>query len=188
MMHAEPVIETRRLVLRPAELDDAPFILMLWRDPRVMRWVGYPWGLPTTEGEIREKIARISSPNPEGLLVIEDRSGSRRIGQCKLGAPDSNGISEPDIKLAPAEWGQGYGAEAWASLIDTLFRRTDCRIVQGTPNVHNAASIAMQERAGMRRVGEGRFEFPPAMRTYTESVPYYVYQIARAAWATSNDR
>jgi RimJ/RimL family protein N-acetyltransferase len=99
-----------------------------------------------------------------------------------LGTPDSFGVCEPDIKLAPPFWERGYGRELWAALVDRLFLESSCAIVRGTPNIANMASIRMQESAGMRRVGGGTLEFPDSMKPFTEPVPYALYEITREEW------
>ncbi len=172
--------ETPRLAVRTAGPGDAPFIASLWSDPRVMRLVGFPRGIPEAADAVPRRIERGSGLS--ALLIAELRSSGEPIGQCMLGEPDADGVSEPDIKLHPTFWGHSYGRELWEALVDELFRRSSCHVVRGTPNVANAASIRMQESAGMRRIGEGVSEFPTSMRDDTESVPYAVYEITRSEW------
>jgi RimJ/RimL family protein N-acetyltransferase len=171
---------TPRLEVREATADDVEFIVSLWRDPRVMNYVGFPSGIPTAADDVPRRIR--CGAGLTALLIAESRETGEAIGQCLLGALGPAGISEPDIKLAPAYWGQGYGRELWAALIDQLFLRSSCFIVRGTPNVANAASIRMQEAAGMKRVGEGISEFPASMRAFTTPVSYAVYEITRGEW------
>ena len=110
------------------------------------------------------------------------RANGEPIGQCMLGTPDSIGVCEPDIKLAPTFCGRGYGRELWAALIDQLFLHSSCAVVRGTPNVANVASIRMQESAGMARVGEEVSEFPASMGAFTAAVPCFLYEITRDEW------
>jgi RimJ/RimL family protein N-acetyltransferase len=172
--------ETPRLVVRAATSDDASFIASLWNDPRVMRYVGFPRGIPTAAEDVPRRIDR--GKGLDALLVARLRASGEPIGQCMLGTPNSLGISEPDIKLHPSFWGRGYGRELWAALIDQLFLHSSCAVVRGTPNVANVASIRMQDSAGMARVGEGVSKFPASMRAFTAAVPYFVYEIARDEW------
>jgi RimJ/RimL family protein N-acetyltransferase len=169
--------ETSRLVVRPAAEKDASFIVALWSDPRVTRLVGFPFGIPTAAGDVPRRIRR--GDGLTALLIAEERESRGPIGQCMLGAPDSRGACEPDIKLAPPFWGRGYGRELWAALVDQLFLGSSCTIVRGTPNIANLASIRMQESAGMRRVGEGVSEFPASMQAFTTPVPHFAYEITR---------
>lgn len=173
-------LETSRLVVREATNADEAFIVSLWRDPHVMRFVGFPSGLPTAGADVARRLR--CRDGLSALLIAEETQTGHPIGQCMLGRPDERGVCEPDIKLAPAFWGRGYGRELWTALIDQLFLVTNCSAVRGTPNVANEASIRMQEACGMRRVGGGISEFPESMRAYTESVPYHVYEIERAEW------
>ncbi len=145
-----------------------------------MHHVGFPSGIPTAADDVPRRIRR--SDGPIALLIAEERESRRPIGQCMLGAPDSCGACEPDIKLAPPFWGRGYGRELWAALVDQLFLGSSCAIVRGTPNVANLASIRMQESAGMKRVGEGLSEFPASMQAFTAPVHHFVYEITREEW------
>jgi RimJ/RimL family protein N-acetyltransferase len=172
--------ETQRLIVRVATSDDASFIVLLWSDPRVVRHVGFPRGIPTAAEDVPRRIER--GKGLDALLVAWLRASGEPIGQCMFGTPDSFGVCEPDIKLAPAFWGRGYGRELWAPLVDQLFRHSACATVRGTPSIVNAASTRMQESAGMRRVGEGTFEFPDSMKPFTEPVPYALYEITREEW------
>ena len=178
--------ETARLVVREAGDEDASFIVSLWSDPRVMRFVGFPTGIPTASADVPRRIR--SGNGLSALLMAELRSNRQPIGQCMLGAPDSDGICEPDIKLDPSYWRQGYGSEVWTAMIDRLFRFTSCGIVRGTPNVANTASVRMQVSAGMRHRGEGVSSFPESMQAFTTPVPYCICEIARDEWAHRRDR
>ncbi len=171
---------TPRLEVREAADVDEAFIVSLWSDPRVMRFVGFPLGIPTAADDVPRRMR--CGAGLTALLVAESRETRRAIGQCLLGAPDADGVCEPDIKLDPAFWGCGYGRELWAALIDQSFLRSACAVVRGTPNVANAASIRMQESAGMRRVGEGLSTFPPEMREFTVPVQHVVYEVSREEW------
>jgi len=174
------LFETARLAVRPATDRDAPFVTSLWRDPLVMRHVGFPNGIPTAITDVPPRIQR--GRGLDQLLIAEETETGRPIGQCLLGEPDADGVSEPDIKLVPEHWGRGYGRELWAALIDQLFLRSSCRVVRGTPSIANLASIRMQESAGMRRVGEGLSTFPSEMREFTVPVQHVVYEVSREEW------
>ena len=178
----EMAFRTSRLIVRPALSDDAGLIHSLWSDPRVTTFVGFPGGIPTPEIEIRAQIERDRERPLKRLLIAERADDGEPIGEIKLGEPNGDGISEPDIKLFPEHWAQGYGRELWGAMIDHLFEQDACRIVQGTPNVANVGSIRMMERCGMSRVGEGRFVPGGPLRDSMTDVPHYVYQITREEW------
>ena len=81
-----------------------------------------------------------------------------------MNRPNAEGIVETDIKLLPAHWGNKYGVEIKRGLVDHLFTHTDCKAVEATPNVNNAASIKMQEAVGGARMSENVHHFPESMR------------------------
>ena len=172
-----PVFKTKRLLVRVAVPDDVELIHRLWTDPRVTTFVGFPQGIPTSQAEIEAQIKRDSDRPLKRLLIAERLSDGEPIGEVKLGEPDEQGISEPDIKLFREHWQQGYGRELWGAMIEHLFAVRACRVVQGTPNVANAGSIRMMEGCGMVRVGEGRFEPSASMKEIMIAVPHYVYRI-----------
>lgn len=176
---------TSRLGVRRACVEDAPFIHSLWTSPDVMRCVGFPNGLDTSVGAITQQIERSANSNFGPLLIAESLETSARIGQCKIGAPDSEGICEPDIKLDPAHWGVGYGSELWRAMIDHAFTHSEARIVQGTPNRANLASVRMQRGSGMEIVDEGVFEPNLSFDPSAIAVPYFTFQVTRLQWLTA---
>ncbi len=176
------VLHTSQLRVRRAEPADAEFIRSLWSSPRVMCFVGFPKGLATTANEIEKQIEGNSASELGVLLIAETLKSNVRVGQCKIGAPDEEGICEPDIKLKPEHWGDGCGKELWAAMIDYAFTHSPAEIVQGTPNRANTASVHMQQGAGMVKVDEGVFEPNLTLHPEAVPVPYFKLQITREQW------
>ena len=189
----EIVFETLRLCVRRARPDEADiaFFLRLWNDPQVMRNVGFPFGLRLDAVQVRQAVERGLQLGDErrldACLVAVRKDTGQAIGECRLGTPDGQGLSETDVKLLPESWGQGYGMEIKRGLLAYLFTHTECLVVQATPNVDNLASIRMQEAVGGRRVGETTYEFPPEMQSFTCPVRCYVYQVRRDDWLKDNE-
>lgn len=181
------ILQTRRLTVRRAlpQKSDIELYYNLWTDPQVMHNVGFPDGLSISREDIDKQLQSQSESEFDRLLVVELTESAIPIGECKLGAPDSTGIAHTDIKLLPHYWGQGLGSELKPALLEYLFKNTDCKIVQATPNLENTASQKMQEAAGLRRVGQDVYRFPENMRVYTRAVHHYIYQISRADWEKS---
>jgi RimJ/RimL family protein N-acetyltransferase len=184
----DTLFETHRLCIRRAQPDEADtaFFLRLWNDPQVMRNVGFPYGLRLDAAEVRQALERGPQQGDErhldACLVAVHKDTGQVIGECRLGTPDAQGLSETDVKLLPELWGQGYGTEVKRGLLAYLFTRTECLVAQATPNVDNPASVRMQEAVGGRRVGESTHEFPPEMQSFTCPVHCYVYQVRREDW------
>lgn len=184
-MDADSVFETERLRIRIATTEDVELFYALWTDPQVMKYVGFPQGLPVTRSELEERLSRQGGSEFEQLLVVEQKATGEAMGECKLSRPDEEGVAEPDVKLLPEFWGHKYGVEAWGALVAYEFAHTDCEAVHGTPNIENIASTKMQEAAGGVLLGEGVCHFPESMCDYTTPVHYYIYRVSRADWERS---
>ncbi|MBN1212816.1 MAG: GNAT family N-acetyltransferase [candidate division Zixibacteria bacterium] len=178
------VFQTDRLVIRKAEPSDSDveFFYRLCTDPKVMTNVGFPYGLKITREAIRSGFEQQVTTEFNTRLVVELKATGEPVGECKLGSPDENGISETDIKLLPQFWGKGYGTEIKRGLVDYLFTHTACRAVKASPNKNNIASQRMQEKVGGKKVGEHTYRFPEEMRAYTVDVESYIYQVFREDW------
>ena len=153
-MPSEAVFTTARLRARTALPEDAPFFFRLWTHPQVMVHAGFPNGLRITLEEVQALLERDQELSIlERRLVVVLRSSGEMIGESHLGVPDAEGIVETDVKLLPEFWGRRYGVEIKQALVDYLFTHTDCKAVQATPNINNAASINMQKAVGAVRTG-----------------------------------
>lgn len=183
MSEAQTVFKTERLVIRAARPVDADVLYRLWTDPRVMTNVGFPRGLDISRQEIEEGIRAQDPENEFGkYLMAQLQDGGPTLGECKMILPDEKGISRTDVKLLPEFWGHKYGVEIKQALVDYLFTFTECRAVEGTPNVANVASIKMQEAVGAMRVGEETYHFPESKAAFTAPVHHYIYHVMRAEW------
>jgi len=86
--------------------------------------------LPAVKG-FRPGTEDVISREPEDdapfdrRLVAELKGSNQPIGECKLGLPGKDGLSETDVKLLPELWGQGYGTEIKRGLVDYLFRHRE---------------------------------------------------------------
>lgn len=178
------VFETKRLLVRRPRVcdDDVELFYRLWTDPQVMTPVGFPHGLRITREGIREGLKGADDDFYDRKLIVEFKDTGQAIGECKLGTPDGDGVSETDVKLLPEFWGRGFGTEIKQGLVDFLFEHTACRAVKATPNKNNPASQKMQEAVGGEIIDEGVYRFPEEMRGYTVDVPYYLYLVSRETW------
>ena len=185
---SQTVFTTKRLIIRRTTAVDVDLLYDMWTNPLVMRYVGFPQGLRTTKDAIRTQLENEGDSEFGPVLIIVHKTDQQPIGQCKLGKLRDDGLVETDVKLKPEFWGHKYGREVKQGLVDYLFTHTDCQIIQATPNIHNHASIHMQEAVGGVRVGEGVFEFPPEMQAYTTPVPHYIYHVFRHTWEQTTKR
>ncbi|MXO63071.1 GNAT family N-acetyltransferase [Qipengyuania oceanensis] len=148
------VLETERLVLRPPNADDLPFLLSEMKTPMVMRYLG---GAIFSEADVTSRLqADIDAfPRPEGWQrwTVMRREGEVPVGRCGLfhvrseAAPDAlRGEREIGWTLAEAHWGQGYATEAARAVLDHAFATLE--VVYSQTSDSNAASTRMMHRLG----------------------------------------
>jgi RimJ/RimL family protein N-acetyltransferase len=138
--------------------------------------------LPITRQEIEEQLKNQGASVYGRLLVVILQATGERIGECYMTKPNMAGIAETDVKLLPAHWGHKYGVEIKRGLLNYLFSHTDCSCVQATPNIHNIASIKMQEAVGGIRAGTGKSLIPQAAGAKSITVEYTIYRVYRRIW------
>lgn len=176
------VFETERLLVRVADESDLNLFDELWHCTSVMWNVGFPNGLPMTRDAIGVLLKKQGNDDEVfgKRLVIELLETQTKIGEAKLGVPDEDGISEPDVKLLPAFWGQGYGREVMGAILEYTFVNSEAKIVQTTPRVTNVGSHRMVEAyGGVKVVDERVFEVPDGKEGVMQAVPYYTYHVRR---------
>lgn len=166
------IFTTARLIIRRARSEDADFLYRLWKNPHVMRNVGFPQGLPITLEQIKKQITRRGTSVYDNYLLVTQRETGEPIGECKLGSPDLQGISSTDVKLSPEFWGQRYGVEVKQGLLDYLFTHAPVLAVEADPAIDNLPSIRMQEQVGGLRVREYESDF----------ARHLVYRVHRFDW------
>lgn len=176
------VFQTDRLTIQRATVADAEMFYALWTDPAVMKYVGFPNGLPITRQEIEEKLQNQGADVYDRLLVVVLQATGERIGECYMTKPNAAGIAETDVKLLPEHWGHKYGVEIKRGLLNYLFSHTECSCVQATPNIHNIASIKMQEAVGGIRAGASKSLIPQAAGAKSVTVEYTIYRVYRRIW------
>ncbi len=180
------IFQTERLKVRKPDKTDIEMYFKLWNSPEVMQNVGFPQGLKISKETISEQIKNQDETEYDKTLVVVEKSSDEAIGECKLGFPNEEGISITDIKLLPEFRGNDYGKEIKNALCLYLFSRTNCKIVEASPNKKNIASRKIQEACGGVKVREGVYHFPESMRDFTEDVNLIIYYIYKKKWLEMN--
>ena len=177
------IVETRRLILRPWEPDDAGFVLDLYSRWEVQRHIGNPPQVMTSLAEAVERIEKwraIDGP-VHGIWAVQLKDASMPSASGYSGG-DSN-QREPAVQLAgtlllkpipasgpalplkpsgvteigwhfhPDYWGNGYATEAAEAVLDYAFENALPRVVAVT-NPANVASQRVCTRIGLAHRGQ----------------------------------
>jgi RimJ/RimL family protein N-acetyltransferase len=161
-------IETKRLVLRPLEPQDACDFHGLETDPAVKNFLN---GASKHDVDYyKQWIAKGGSENST-ILAITLRIDGRFIGRCGFTKNWHCDGPELDIVLKKDCWNSGYGQEVGEALIKLGFDEFKYDTIFGVADFKHVRSIKLCKRLGMAQ----RQDF--ALRK--EGRPVVVYEIRR---------
>ena len=158
------VIETERLRIRSLRDDDLPDLFALIGNWEVVRWVSsVPH--PYTEADGREWIARVQQDHATGhprRFAIALKETDRLIGGVGLDGSTGDESEEPSLGywFGQPYWGNGYGREAVAAVIDYGFRTLGVVTIRAYTDPRNAASQKVLLHCGLKNVGEIKLSEP----------------------------
>jgi RimJ/RimL family protein N-acetyltransferase len=148
------VLETERLTLRHAVLDDAEFMLRLLNEPSFIRFIG-DRGVRTLDdarGYIADRLVASYERNGFGLWVVDRKQAPGPIGICGLVRRDA--LPDADIGFAflPEFWSAGYAYESAAAVKQHALGALGMSRLLAITNDDNVASIRLVERLGLAYV------------------------------------
>lgn len=169
-----------RVSLTPLSSLDAPSFARWQLDTEYLRMLDAKPAFPKNEAAMTEWIRAGQQGSQHFLFGIRVQTTESLIGFVELGevlwthrtAWLSIGIGERTY------WGQGYGYEAAALVLDFAFRELNLHRVQLTVFGYNERAIRLYEKLGFQREGVYR-EF---MERDGERYDMYLYGILRKEW------
>ncbi len=151
----QPVLQTRRLILRPFSLDDAPEVQRLAGAPEVADTtlnVPHPYAENLAEAWITGHVARFAAG--EGVnYAITLRDTGTLIGSISLIVTRRHRRAELGYWLGVPYWSQGYTTEAAGTLVDYGFHTRGLNKITASHFTRNPASGRVMEKLGMTREG-----------------------------------
>ncbi|WP_286829664.1 MULTISPECIES: GNAT family N-acetyltransferase [Kordiimonas] len=144
-------IETERLRLREATLDDADLALQIYNSPGFIEFVG-DRGLRTTDDAkayLEKNLLGSYAKNGFGLYIVELKASGEPVGMC--GLVDRPGLDAPDIGFTflPDHMRMGYGYESAAAVLDYGRNKLGMTRILAIVDPKNAKSIGLIEKLGM---------------------------------------
>jgi RimJ/RimL family protein N-acetyltransferase len=145
------VLETDRLTLRHASLDDADFILRLLNEPSFLRFIG-DRGVRTLDDAgrcITERFVGSYERYGFGLWVVERTILAGPIGISGLVKRDA--LPDPDIGFAflPEFWSAGYAYESAAAVKEYALTTLRLPRLLAITNDDNDRSIRIVQKLGL---------------------------------------
>ena len=171
-----PVLETKRLALRAARLEDAKAVAALANDRRIAEntaRIPYPYKLADAEQFIAG-----ASKKGEAAYLVTLRDGTI-VGACGLMFREDD-APEIGYWLGVPYWNKGYATEALHALIDYAFTDLTHDAVQAGARVTNPASRRVLEKCGFQWTGV----VLQRVRALNSSAPSDRFRLDRRLWAS----
>jgi RimJ/RimL family protein N-acetyltransferase len=145
-----PVIETRRLVLRPHRAEDADAIAQSLNDWQVTRMLARV-PMPYSRDDARDWLEGHSAALPDWHLAIDQGNGEH-LGCVSL--EWLHGEWHLGYWLNRAYWGHGLMSEAAGAAIAAFRARRPSTAIHAGAFADNPASLHVQEKLGFRITGK----------------------------------
>jgi [ribosomal protein S5]-alanine N-acetyltransferase len=148
-------LRTKRLLLRPLGMADAPSLFAAFSDPRVMRyWSTPPWSSLDAAHALVERDLKAMASGEYVRFGIERLEDGQLLGNCTLFKIDGQcRRAELGYGLAYSAWGNGYMHEALLALLEFGFSELKLNRVEADIDPRNEPSARSLERLGFRKEG-----------------------------------
>jgi [ribosomal protein S5]-alanine N-acetyltransferase len=149
------ICETKRLLLRPFTLADAPLLLQLNSNPEVLKYIHEQ---PLVSIEDAERILNtIILPQYTlyqlGRWAMIKKEDGAFTGWCGLKyRPELNGEIDLGYRLNPEFWGKGYATEAATACLGYGFLQKNCPEITGRAHIENTASLKILQNIGLQYI------------------------------------
>ncbi len=152
------ILKTRRLILRPIRLSEAPLYFENASRSEVNFAAGIlpPKSVAFTRGQIRAALRAWKGHGARKMAFsIYSKRDRAWIGGINLRWPHG-GVGEIGYAVHPDHWGKGYATEAVERIVALAFEKFSAHRVQATCWVKNAGSRRVLKKTGFREEGRLR--------------------------------
>jgi len=168
----EPILETKRLMLRPMQAADIDDLLIIFTDPKVMTAFDSP---PFDREQMSRWLQRNLDHQEEhgyGLFSVILKTNGLLIGDCGLELMEVDGTRAAELgyDFRSDYWNQGFATEAASAVRDYALDVLKLPQLISLIRVGNTASQHVSEKLGMMRISE--FE--------SHGIKYWKYGLSHA--------
>lgn len=150
--------ETKRLILRPTKVEDAPLILEMLNTPKWLKYIGdrNVRSLKDAEKYIQERILPQQKQLGFGSFTIIRKEDRAKLGTC--GLFDREGLEGIDLGygLLPQYEGKGFAFEAANQLIHMAFDVFELDKIHAITVDENVASKGLLLKLGFTPQGTAK--------------------------------
>jgi RimJ/RimL family protein N-acetyltransferase len=148
-------LQTESVLLDPLTRDDYAWLVALYADAEVMRYIGHG---PRSEEESRRNLDWLLAHGerlPFGYWVLRDRATTQPVGGAVLMIRREGAPAELGFMLARPAWGRGLATQVAQALVAHAFADLRLPELQAFTDLENAASAAVLRKAGLCDAGLG---------------------------------
>ncbi|MGC5325013.1 GNAT family N-acetyltransferase [Brevibacillus sp. SYSU BS000544] len=173
-------ITTERLLVRPMQLNDAPYLFEFWSDPMVSKHMNIDSFVDVSQAQQMILLfEKLCTENKAIRWTILLRHSNEVIGSCGFNYLDfENERAEIGYDLGYPYWGNGYASEAIKAIISYGFDSLRLNRVEAKVEPENLNSIRLIKK--LRFVEEGK------LRQYEKSkgefVDLIMFSMLRTEW------
>ena len=178
-------LATERLALRRFTVDDLDWLVGLYADADVTRFIG---GLRTrTEVEdlLTKRALEYYDANPGlGMWITIERTRGEPVGFHLLNHIWGETIIQVGYALVKPAWGKGFATEMAGALVRYGFVDLGLARITGMADLDHTASHRVLEKIGLLRNGERAFSHP----MYAEAGPLAWFERDAEPWLADTDQ
>jgi RimJ/RimL family protein N-acetyltransferase len=172
-------LTTERLALRRFTADDLDWLVELYGDPEVTRYLGGTKDRVKTEELLNVRILQYYAEYPAlGIWMTVERSSGRRVGFHLLNHIQGESFIQIGLALVKSAWGRGLGTEMASAVLRYGFVDLSLPRIVGMASLHNYASQHVLLKIGLHRRGERAFPHP----AYASEGPMAWFERDRGDW------
>ena len=156
-MSKQPVLETKRLILRPFTLDDAPTVYSLVSDKDIASTtlnIPYPYEEGMAEAWIGTHEERFESGQGVSFAIVQRSGEQQLVGAIGMQINDLHQRAEMGYWIGKPYWNKGYATEAVGAMLRYGFTERGLNRMMAMHLTRNPASGRGMQKNGM--VYEGR--------------------------------
>ncbi len=166
------MIETPRLIIRPARQTDAENLFLLNSDPEVMKYTGDVAFANILEAKklIQERLIPQFHEKKMSRFMVFLKDGTF-IGWCGLKYHPETQEVDLGYRLMKKFWGQGFATEAAKACLDYGFKNLNLNRIIAKAMPENIGSIKVIQNLGMT--------FRGYLHDPTDPQPFIVYDMTK---------
>ncbi|MCI5081063.1 MAG: GNAT family N-acetyltransferase [Saprospiraceae bacterium] len=152
-----PILESKRMHLRPPRADDYEHIYRLGSSKAVMKYIN--GGIPQNRQEAKKDLEkRLKTANmPLGYWIAELKDQGDFLGWMCLKQLDNSPHIEIGYRFLEEYWGQGLATEGGQVILEYAFQQLKLERVLAVALEENQASTRVMEKLGLEKEGYDQY-------------------------------